>query len=120
MFSARQAISDADLEPFVFEDSQGRQRQVPHMKALTLDQGLRLLTNGEVKEVLDEVAPEVGTEVATWPAHVIETFFQAWQAHSGVVVDGEPGKSSTSSPSSPSTAAQSKRTSRSGGSHSRR
>jgi hypothetical protein len=120
MFSAQQAINDASLAPFSFEDSKGQVREVPHMKALSLEQGERLLLHGEVKEVLDEVAPEVGTEVATWPAHVVEDFFREWQAHSDVQFEDEPGKSSASSPRSASTAARSKRTSRSAGSRSRR
>lgn len=106
MFSARQAIADADLEPFPFEDSQGVLRELPHMKALTLDQGIRILRHGEIKEVVDELVPGLGTEIATWPAHVIEDWVSAWRKHSGVTLPGgEPGKSSNTSPSSLNTAA---------------
>lgn len=119
MFSARKAAT-SKLEPFDFENLDGEPRQIPHVKTLSVDQGQRILADGDLT-VIDEIAPGMGTEISSWPAHVVEEFTRAWMAHSGIVLpDGSPGKSSTYSPSSPSTGRPSKRTSRSAASRSRR
>ncbi len=120
-FSAKQSRAAVQLEPFHFANMDDEPRQVSHMKELSLDQAMRVLVDGELEDVLNEVVPGLGTEIAGWPSYVIEDFVKAWQAHSDVVLPGgEPGKPSTSSASSASTAARSRRTSRSGGSRSRR
>ena len=121
MFSAKQISDSAQLEPFQFQNLEGEPRELPHMKMLSLDQGMRILADAELEQVINEVAPGLGTEIAHWPAHVIEGFVVAWQKHSDVMLPGgEPGKSSAPSTSSPSTAARSRRTSHSGGSRSKR
>lgn len=110
-FSVRQAIDDADLAPFVFEDADGEVRQLPHMKTLTPRQGLRIFYDGAVEEVLTEVAPGVAPLFLDLPSHVVEQLMAAWMEHSEVrMPGGEPGKSGPSSLSSPSTAASSRRT----------
>lgn len=120
-FSAKRSRDDANLEPFPFENLDDEPRSVPHMKMLALKQSLRILLDGEFEEVLNEVEPGLGTEIASWPSHVIEDFVQEWLTHSGVErPGGEPGKPSPPSPSSKSTVTRSRPTSRSGGSRSRR
>ncbi|MEU6204594.1 hypothetical protein ABZ814_13515 [Micromonospora musae] len=120
-FSVRQAIDDADLKPFEFEDADGTLRSIPHMKTLTPRQGVRALYDGQIEEVLAEVAPDVAPLFMDLPAHVVEKLMTAWMEHSDVQMPGgAPGKSAQSSPSSPSTAARSRQTSRSAASRSRR
>lgn len=121
MFSLKQHISDSDLEPFQFEDSDGEICELPHVKALTPRQGMRMLVDGDVEGVLTEVAPDVGAMILDLPTHAAEALVRAWMEHSDVVTpDGQPGKPLSSSRSSASTRAPSKRTSRSGGKTSRR
>ncbi len=120
-FSAKKSRDSAQLEPFPFENLDGEPREAPHLKTFSLDDGERIIAAGKFREVLDEVSPGLGTEIASWPSHVVEDFMQAWLDHSGIVLPGgEPGKSSESSTTSASTAVRSRRTSRSGGSRSRR
>lgn len=116
-FSVRQAISDADLAPFPFEDADGGQRELPHMKVLSAVQLMRLLRDGQLAEVLAEVDadPAVAEAMTSWPGYVLEPFIQAWMEHSDVKFPGgEPGKSPSSTPSSTPTRQPSKRTSRGG------
>lgn len=116
-FSVRQAITDADLAPFPFEDAEGEQRELPHMKVLSASQLMRLLRDGQVAEVLGEVGadPAVAEAMTNWPGYILEPFIKAWMEHSDVVMPGgEPGKSPSSTPSSTSTRQPSRRTSRGG------
>jgi len=122
-FSVRQAIADADLAPFPIEDAHGVTRELPHLKALTARQLLRLLRDGEIEEVLTEVGtdPELVAQIGDWPGHVLEPLLADWMEHSDVrLPGGAPGKSRPSSASSTSTPPPSRRTSRGGGSTSRR
>lgn len=117
-FSVRQAIADADLEPYQFEDADGVDQTLPHMKVLSAAQLMRLLRDGQVSEVLAEVGvdPAVAEAMTDWPGHVLEPFIADWMEHSDVrMPGGEPGKSRTSTPSSTATPERSKRTSRGGG-----
>lgn len=112
-FSVRQAIADADLAPFPFEDADGVDRELPHMKQLSASQLMRLLRDGEVAEVLAEagVDPAIGEAMTNWPGHVLEPFLAEWMEHSDVrFPGGEPGKSASSTRSSTSTRGRSKRT----------
>lgn len=123
MFSVRKVISDTDLTPFPFEDAGGVDRELPHLKGLSANQLLRLIRDGQLVEVLAEVGadPAVVEGVANWPGHVLEPLLQAWMEHSDVrMPGGEPGKSPSSTPSSTSTPKASRRTSRGGGTTSRR
>lgn len=122
-FSVKQAIADADLEPYPYEDAQGIARTLPHMKLLSARQLYRVLREGDLVGVLTEVGvDQVEAEaIDGWPGHVIEPFLLDWMKHSDVELPGgEPGKSPSSSPSSKSTPARSKRTSRGGATTSRR
>lgn len=121
MFSVKQAIDDADLAPFPFQDADGNTRELPHLKLLSPNQGVRAL-NGDLK-VLAEIGidEDLAEALADWPSHVIESLLMAWMKHSDVQIPGgEPGKSPKSLPSSPNTAPRSRRTSGSGASRSRR
>lgn len=116
-FSVRQAISDADLAPFPFEDATGEQRELPHLKVFSASQLMRLLRDGQVADVLGEadVDPAIVEAMENWPGHVLEPFIEAWMEHSDVrFPGGEPGKSASSTPSSTSTRQPSRRTSRGG------
>lgn len=122
-FSVRQAISDADLAPFPFEDAEGVARELPHMKQLSANQLMRLLRDGQLVEVLTELNadPKVVEAISDWPGHVLEPLLQEWMTHSDVQMPGgEPGKSPASTRSSTSTPTRSRRTSRGGGTTSRR
>ena len=121
MFSIKDTIANASLPPFPFEDIDGNPQEFPHLKALSLELGMRAL-NGDLTG-LEEVGvdPALIAQIPTWPAHAAEALILDWMAHSDVhLPGGAPGKSPTASPSSRSTATSSRRTSGSGGSRSRR
>lgn len=121
MFSIKQTVATAQLPPFPFEDADGVERTLPHLKLLSVELGERVL-RGDLTALEDAGAdPTVVAQIPTWPAHAIEALIKEWMAHSDVrLPGGAPGKSPTASPSSRSTATSSRRTSGSGGSRSSR
>lgn len=120
MFDLQQVIADTALEPFDFTGPDGEPCQLPHVKSLTAAQGLRVFIGGELREVLEEVAPEVSAMMMKLPSFAADALTREWLSHGGIELDAKGnaagGKSSGSSRSSRSTAAPSKRTSRSGAS----
>ncbi|MPZ27546.1 MAG: hypothetical protein GEV12_14335 [Micromonosporaceae bacterium] len=118
-FSLRTVIDDADLPPFAFEDSNGKQRELPHVQTLTTRQALAAM-DGDVETVFKEIAPDVSDLLLDLPAFAVEALIKEWLAHSNIDLEDSKGKSPAASRSSGATATQSKRTSRSGGSRSRR
>lgn len=125
--SLRQVVDDADLPPFEFEDMDGKPRELPHMKTLTsrqamtaLDGDLELALRGDPDRGIPGIAPDLADLMLDLPNVAVERLFQEWMAHSGIELDGAPGKSPARSRSSATTPTRSTRTSRSAGSRSKR
>ena len=107
MFDARQALADLNLEPYLFTDTNGVVRQLPHLKSLTTADVTRIY-EGDALEVLPQVlSADAWTAISTLPVAALPALVADWAKHA----EAAPGESAASSSSSASTARPSRRTS---------
>lgn len=109
MFDVRSTMADLALEPYLFTDTDGVVRQLPHLKTLTITD-VNGIYEGDALEVLPKVLPaDAWSAVSKVPMAALLELIADWVKHAEIA----PGESAASSPSTASTARPSKQTSRS-------
>jgi len=90
LFDVRAFIEerDGDFPPFEFVGLDGETYELPNVETLTERQVERISVNGELKEVLGELAPDALDEIAGMPVYASQKLAELWLSGAG-----ESGKS---------------------------